>query len=66
MPDNESSAKIDTAAVLQWIKDLDAAVERMTDPRVKIDRAAITAIRQRIEDLEAAVERIHAALPPPN
>jgi hypothetical protein len=37
-------------------------VERLkTDPRAKIDTAAITAIEQRIKDLEAAVQRIREA-----
>jgi uncharacterized protein len=66
VPDNESSAKTDIAAMTealwQWIKDLDAEAERIkTDPRVKIDTAAITAISQRIKDLEAAVQRIREA-----
>jgi ubiquinone biosynthesis protein UbiJ len=65
VPDNEVDAVCET--LRQWIKDLEAAVERIkTDPRTKIDPAAIAAISQRIKDLEAAVERINAALPPPN
>jgi hypothetical protein len=52
MPDNESSAKIDPAAITesirQWIKDLDAEVERVNAAREAmpppIDRAA-TSIR---------------------
>jgi hypothetical protein len=66
MPDNESSDQIDPAAmseaIRQRIKDLDAEVERIkTDPRAKIDAAAITAIRQRIKDLAAAVQQIRGA-----
>jgi hypothetical protein len=52
MPDNESSAQIDPAAITesirQWIKDLDAEVERVNAAREAmpppIDRAA-TSIR---------------------
>jgi hypothetical protein len=52
VPGNESSAKIDTAAITesirQWIKDLDAEVERVSAAREAmpppIDRAA-TSIR---------------------
>jgi hypothetical protein len=52
MPDNESSAKIDTAAITeairQWVKDLAAEVERINAAREAmpppIDRAA-TSIR---------------------
>jgi hypothetical protein len=49
-------------AIRQWTIELDAEVERLkTDPRAKIDTAAITAIEQRIKDLDAAVQRIREA-----
>jgi CHASE3 domain sensor protein len=60
VPDNEVDAICET--LRQWIKDLDAAVERIkADPRAKIDTAAITVVKQRIKDLEAAVQRIRGA-----
>jgi predicted component of type VI protein secretion system len=68
VPDNESSAKIDTAiaeAIRQFeqrIKALDAEVERIN---ANNDPASITeaaeAVRQFIKDLDAAVQRIREA-----
>ena len=63
MPDNEGdSPESIIEAIRQWTIELDAEVERLkTDPRAKIDPAAITAIEQRIKDLDAAVQRIREA-----
>jgi soluble cytochrome b562 len=67
MPDNESSAKIDTAISeaieqsRQRIKDLDAEVERMERGAANSDTAVTEAFRQLVKDLDAAVQRIRGA-----
>jgi Sec-independent protein translocase protein TatA len=77
VPDNESNAKIDTAAISeaikqfrQRLKDLNAEVERINAARKERGAAesdtagipeAVEAARQLIKDLDAAIQRIPGA-----